>query len=113
MWWLARDGLFQAERELGRDPCKTRGGTGCRNDRRPFGGYCCARASAAAQRNDARPALGPRIKTALGGRGRPLLRTFPLCIIGNRCALSATFLVCTFSRSDGTAQRLRPSLQDH
>lgn len=38
MWWLARDGLFQAERELGRDPCMPRGGTGCRNDRRPYGG---------------------------------------------------------------------------
>lgn len=36
--------------------CRARDGTGCRCDRRPFGGYCCARASAAAQRNDARPA---------------------------------------------------------
>lgn len=60
----ARGNPPRVERELGRDPCSATDGTGCRNDRRPFGGYCCARASAAAQRNDARPALGPRNKNA-------------------------------------------------
>jgi len=55
---------FRLRRNLAPTLAAQRTAQGAGSDRRPFGGYCCARASAAAQRNDARPALGPRNKTA-------------------------------------------------